>query len=93
MERTQPPLQKLPWEMTDEENDTIVRSEVAAHFAKKVPEIPFEKTLDPVKVVRTIENLYAPVDVQSDYMRSIARSNDEMVKVKKGEPVVQAKKK
>ena len=88
MERAQPPLEQLTWEKPDEEIACIVRSEVGDHFAKKVPEIPFEKTLDPMKVVRTVENLYAPVDVQSDYTRSIARSYDKMVKVKKGEPVV-----
>ena len=92
MERTQPPLEKLHWERPDEEIDTIVRSEVADHFAKKVPEIPFEKTLDPVKVVRTVENLYDPEQMPSDYTRSIERSYDEMVGVKKGEPVVQAEK-
>ena len=55
-----------------------------AHFAPKVPEIPFEKTLDPVLVVRTVENLYdtAP-SPPSDYRRSIERSYDEMVGVKK----------
>jgi len=64
-----------------------------AHFAKKVPEIPFEKTLDPVKVVRTVENLYDPQpSPPSDYRRSIERSYDEMVQAKKGKPVVQAKK-
>jgi hypothetical protein len=84
LERTQPPLEKLPWERPDEEIDTIVRSEVADHFAKKVPEIPFEKTLDPVKVVRTVENLYDPQpSPPSDYRRSIERSYDEMVGVKK----------
>ena len=65
---------------------------MAAHFAKKVPEIPFLKTLDPVKVVRTVENLYDPEPVESDYTRSIERSYDEMVRVKKGEPVVQVEK-
>ena len=92
LERTQPPLEKLPWERPDEENDVIVCSQVAAHFAKKVPEIPFEKTLDPVKVVRTVENLYDPEQMPSDYTRSIERSYDEMVRVNKGEPVVQAEK-
>ena len=58
-----------------------------------LPEIPFEKTLDPVKVVRTVENLYDPQpSPPSDYRRSIERSYDEMVGVKKGEPVVQAEK-
>ena len=62
------------------------------NFAPKVPEIPFEKTLDPVKVVRTVENLYDPEQMPSDYTRSIERSYDEMVRVNKGEPVVQAEK-
>ena len=92
LERTQPPLEKLPWERPDEENDVIVRSQVAAHFAKKVPEIPFEKTIDPVKVVRTVENLYNPEQVLSDYERTIEMSYDEMVGVKKGAAVVQAEK-
>ena len=65
---------------------------MAAFFAKKVPEIPFVKTLDPVKVVRTVENLYDPKQVPSDYTRSIEMSYDEMVRVKKGEPVVQVEK-
>jgi len=88
-EKTQPSIQKLPWERTVEECAAITRSELDAHFAKKVPEIPFEKTLDPVKVVRTVENLYDPVpSPPSDYRRSIERSYDEMVQAKKGKPVV-----
>jgi hypothetical protein len=66
---------------------------VAKHFAKKVPEIPFEKTLDPVKVIRTIENLYDPApSPPSDYRRSIEKSYDAMVEAKKpDQPVVSAK--
>src|SRR3954469_6590326 len=60
------------------------KSELKAFFAKKVPEIPFKKTLDPVKVVRTVENLYDPVpSPPSDYRRSIKRSYDEMMEAKK----------
>jgi len=55
-----------------------------------VPEIPFEKTLDPVLVVRTVENLYDPVpSPPSDYRRSIERSYDEMSKAKKVKQVAQ----
>ena len=83
-EKTPPPIQKLPWERTDEETARIVRSEVDAHFAPKVPEIPFEKTLDPVKVVRTVENLYDHVpSPPSDYRRSIERSYDKMIEATK----------
>jgi hypothetical protein len=86
--KTPPPIQKLPWERTEEENAAIRRSELDAHFAKKVPEIPFVKTLDPVKVVRTVENLYDPVpSPPSDYRRSIERSYEEMVEAKKGNQV------
>ena len=93
LEITQPPLEKLTWEKPDEEIDSIVRSEVADHFAKKVPDIPFEKTLDPVKVMRTVENLYDPQpSPPTDYRRSLERSYNEMVGVKKGKPVVQAEK-
>ena len=89
-EKTPPPIQKLPWERTDEETAAIVRSEVDAHWAPKVPEIPFEKTLDPVLVVRTVENLYDPVpSPPSDYRRSIERSYDEMGQAKKGKQVPQ----
>jgi hypothetical protein len=57
---------------------------VAKYFAKKVPEIPFEKTLDPVKVFRTVENLYDPApSPPSDYRRSIEKSYDTMVEAKK----------
>jgi hypothetical protein len=53
-------------------------------FAPKVPEIPFEKTLDPVKVVRTVDNLYDPVpSPPSDYARSIERSYDKMIEATK----------
>ena len=77
-------------ERTDEETADIVRSEVDAHFAPKVPEIPFEKTLDPVKVARTVENLYDPApSPPSDYRRSIERSYDEMGQAKKGKLVPQ----
>jgi len=86
--KTPPPIQKLPWERTEEENAAIRRSELDAHFAKKVPEIPFVKTLDPVKVVRTVENLYDPVpSPPSDYRRSIERSYEETVEAKKGNQV------
>ena len=84
LERTMSPLEKLTWEKPDQKIDFIVCSKVADHFAKKVPETPFEKTLDPVKKVHTVENLYAPVHVPSDYTRSMERSYDEMVRVKKG---------
>ena len=61
-----------------------------AFFAKKAPEIPFEKTLDPVKVVRTVENLYDPVpSPPSDYRRSIEKSYDEMVEARTGNQVTQ----
>jgi len=89
-EKTLPPIKKLPWERTDEENAAIVRSEVAAHFAPKVPEIPFEKTLDLVLVARTVKNLYDPVpSPPSDYRRSIERSYDEMGQAKKRKQVPQ----
>ena len=59
-----------------------------AHFAPKVLEIPFENTLDPVLVVRTIENLYDHVpSPPSDYRRSIESSYNEMGHVKKGKQV------
>src|SRR4051812_12385965 len=83
-EKPLPPIEKLPWEKTIEENMETCKSELKAFFAKKVPEIPFKKTLDPVKVVRTVENLYDPVpSPPSDYRRSISRSYDEMVEAKK----------
>ena len=70
------------------------QSQLEAHFAKKVPEIPFEKTLDPVKVVRTVENLYDPVpSPPSDYRRSIERSYDDMVEAKKPDQSVLSEKK
>ena len=69
-EKTPPPINKLPWEKTDEANAADVRSELDAHFAPKVPEIPFVMTLDPVLVVRTVENLYDPVpSPPSDHRR------------------------
>ena len=69
---------------TPEKNQEAIQAEVKNKFAPKVPEIPFEKTLDPVKVVRTVENLYDPVpSPPSDYRRSIERSYDEMVLAKK----------
>jgi hypothetical protein len=83
-EKPQPPIEKLPWEKSEEENRETIQSELKAFFAPKVPEIPFEKTLDPVKVVRTVENLYDPVPSPPyDYRRSIERSYDEMVLAKK----------
>lgn len=92
-EKPLPPIEKLPWERTIEECSEISKSEVAKHFAKKVPEIPFEKTLDPVKVIRTVENLYdPPPSPPSDYRRSIEKSYDAMVEVKKpDQSVVSAK--
>ena len=65
-------------------------SEVVAHWAPKVSEIPFVKTLDPVLVERTIENLYDPApSPPSDYRRSIERSYEEMGQAKKGKLVPQ----
>ena len=90
-EKTPPPLEKLPYERTYEENYAISRAETITHFAPKVPEIPFVKTLDPVKVARTVDNLYDPVpSPPSDYRRSIARSFDKkMEQAKKGKQVPQ----
>ncbi|KAK1610209.1 hypothetical protein QYE76_033882 [Lolium multiflorum] len=83
-EKPQPPIEKLPWEKSVEENREAVESELRAFFAPKVPEIPFEKTLDPVKVVRTVENLYDPVpSPPSDYRRSIERSYEKMIEATK----------
>jgi hypothetical protein len=89
-----PPIEKLPWEKTIEECIETSTSAVEKHCAKKVPEIPFEKTLDPVKVVRTIENLYDPIpSLPSDYRRSIEKLYDDMVEAKKpDQSVVSAKK-
>ena len=82
-EKPLPPIEKLPWEQTPEENQEAVQEKVRAFFAKKQPEIPFEKTLDPVKVHRTVENLYDPVpSPPSDYRRSIERSYDSMMEAK-----------
>ena len=79
--------------MTNEETAKIVMSEVVKHWALKVLEIPFEKILDPVKVVRTVENLYDPLpSTPSDYMCSIERSYDKMVQAGKGKPMVNAEK-
>src|SRR3954471_661374 len=83
-EKPLPPIEKLPWEKTIEENMETCKSKLKAFFAKKLPQIPFKKTLDPVKVVRTIENLYDPLaSPPSDYRRSIKRSYDEMMGAKK----------
>ena len=57
IERAQPPLPKRPYDMSDEETAKVVMADVAKLWTRKMPEIPFEKTLDPVKVVRTVENL------------------------------------
>ncbi|KAK1645151.1 hypothetical protein QYE76_062956 [Lolium multiflorum] len=82
-EKPLPPIEKLPWEKTPEENQEAVESQLRAFFAKKEPEIPFEKTLDPVKVRRTVENLYNPEpSPPSDYRRSIERSYDDMMEAK-----------
>ncbi|XP_071676621.1 uncharacterized protein [Lolium perenne] len=82
-EKPLPPIEKLPWEKTPEENQEAVESQRRAFFAKKEPEIPFEKTLDPVKVYRTVENLYNPEpSPPSDYRRSIERSYDQMMEAK-----------
>ena len=63
--------------MTDGENLAISRAETLAHFAPKVPEIPFVKTLDPMLVECCIENLYEPSPAQpSDYECSIGMSYD-----------------
>ena len=70
--------------MSDEETAKVVMADVAKLLTRKIPEIPFEKTLDPVKVVRTVENLNDPVpSPPSDYRRSIEKSYDEMVKARK----------
>jgi len=83
-EKQLPPTEKLPWEKTPEENAEAVQAELKKWFAPKVPEIPFEKTLDPVKVVRTVDNLYDPVpSPPSDYARSIERSYDKMIEATK----------
>ena len=83
-EKPQPPIEKLPWEQSVEENRQAVEAQVKKHFAPKVPEIPFEKTLDPAKVVRTVENLYDPVpSPPSDYRRSIEMSYDKMIEATK----------
>jgi hypothetical protein len=83
-EKQLPPTEKLTWEKTPEENAEAVQAELKKKFAPKVPEIPFEKTLDSVKVVRTVENLYDPVpSPPSDYARSIERSYDKMIEATK----------
>ena len=90
-DKTPPPLEKLPWEKTDEEIDATVKAHNKAFFAPKVPEIPYVKTLDPVKVARTVDNLYDPVpSPPSDYRRSISRSFDKtMEQAKKGKQIPQ----
>ena len=77
--------------MTDGENLAISRAETLAHFAPKVPEISFVKTLDPVLVEHCIENLYDPPPAPlSDYERSIGMSYDNKSKEpKKGKQVPQ----
>lgn len=89
-EKAAPPVKKLPWDNTIEENKEAVRAQMAAHFAPKVPEVPFVQTLDPVKKAHTVENLYnPPPSPPSDYRRSIEISYDEMVEAKKGKQVPQ----
>ena len=76
---------------TYEENCAISRVETIAHFAPKVPDIPYVKTLDPVLVERCIENLYDPSPAPpSDYERSIGMSYDnKSEEPKKGKQVPQ----
>ena len=52
------PLEKLPYEMTEQENEDIVRAQVKAHFERKRP--PPKEKLDPVKAKRTIDALKRP---------------------------------
>ena len=76
---------------TDDEIDAAVKAHNKAFFAPKVPEIPYVKTLDPVKVARTVDNLYDPVpSPPSDYRRSISRSFDKtMEQANKGKQIPQ----
>ena len=71
------PLEKLPYERTEQENEDICRAQVRDHFAKKTP--PPKEKLDPVKVKRTIDALKRPPPPppQSNYDRIIQKTYDE----------------
>jgi hypothetical protein len=75
------PLEKLPYEMTVEENKEYVAAEVKEFFhgvkAKKNP--PPKEKIDPVKAKRTVDNLKrpAPSPPQSNYDRVIASTYKE----------------
>ena len=78
------PLEKLPYERTEEENDTIMRTHTKEFFegvkAKKHP--PPQEKVDPVKAKRTLAALTKPP--KSSPRGNYERSGREVLSVIKG---------